>query len=247
MSRAIWMSVAMVSGLSALVSSAQAASVLATKPAPTTKLAPAAMPRDSRSRRVRPLCWLISFIVFLPWMIPARPSQAAPLPSFEPSAALQHLDLVAVRVGHEEELADKLAVGGEFHDLAGAEALGGEARVLGVEVLDQHGEVAVAIAEVIGLGAALVDGEFHLEGAFVVGHVDEGEFLEVEPVGHLEPERALVEINRPRLVENADHAVNGFGHHALRIVAVGLESLPTQAGGRVVRGYYRVWRGGFWP
>src|SRR6056297_2929252 len=110
MSRAIWMSVAMVSGLSALVSSAQAASVLATKPAPTTKLAPAAMPRDSRSRRVRPLCWLMSFIVFLPWMISARPSQAAPLPSLEPPAALQHLDLVCRLLVEEKEIDDKLAV-----------------------------------------------------------------------------------------------------------------------------------------
>jgi hypothetical protein len=36
--------------------------------------------------------------------------------------------------------------------------------MLGVEVLHRDGEVAVAVAELVGLGPTVVDGELELEG-----------------------------------------------------------------------------------
>ena len=76
---------------------------------------------------------------------------------------LEHLDLVAVRVGDEEEAREQRAVAVELDDPARGEAGGLEAGVLGVEIVDDEGDVAVAVAEVVGLGAALVDGELDLE------------------------------------------------------------------------------------
>ena len=38
-----------------------------------------------------------------------------------------------------------------------------DARVLGVKIIDDESEMAVAVAQVVRLGAALVDGELHLE------------------------------------------------------------------------------------
>src|SRR6056297_1943058 len=231
MSRAIWMSVAMVFGCRFAVSIAQAASVLATKPAPTTKVAPAAMPRDRSWRRVRPGlgprlgprlgpvgwpcgwrdCWLFGVMsCLLPRALVRR--------LFEATAALKHFDLVSVRVRHEEEFAHQLPIWGEFDDLAGGEAFGLETGVLGLEILDEHGQMAIAIAKVIRLGAALVHGQLDLERGFVIAEVNQREVAEIEPVGDFEPKGAAVKINRSRLVENADHAVDGFGHEILRIV-----------------------------
>ena len=79
------------------------------------------------------------------------------------AVALEHLDLVAVGILDEEEARQRAAVVAELADRVGGEAGGGEAGVLGVEVADGEGEVAVAVAEGIGRGAALVDGELDLE------------------------------------------------------------------------------------
>ena len=65
---------------------------------------------------------------------------------------LEHLDLVAVGVGDEEEAREQRAVPVELDELARGEARGLEARVLGVEVVDHEGEVAVAVAQRVGLG-----------------------------------------------------------------------------------------------
>src|SRR6056297_2034109 len=137
---------------------------------------------------------------------------------FEATAALKNFDLVSVRVRDEEEFAHQLPIGGKFDDLAGGEAFSFEAGVFGLEILDEDGQMAIAIAKVIRLGAALVDGQFDLEGAFAVAEVNQCKITEIKPVGDFQPEGAAVEINRPRLVENADHAVDGFGHEILRIV-----------------------------
>ena len=48
---------------------------------------------------------------------------------------LQHLDLVAVRVLHEEEARQQLAVAVELDDVARVQTRGLEARVLEIEVM----------------------------------------------------------------------------------------------------------------
>ena len=77
--------------------------------------------------------------------------------------ALQHLDLVAVRVLDEEEPRHQRAVAVELLDVGGFEPLLLEPPVLGVEVGDRERDVAVAVAVLIGLLAALVDRELDLE------------------------------------------------------------------------------------
>src|SRR5690606_35449107 len=100
----------------------------------------------------------------------------------------------------------------ELDELAGGEALGREPGMFGVETGDRDGEMAVAVAEVIGLLPPLVDGQLDLEARFRVREIDQRETVEVEPVRDLEPEGAGVEVDRSRLVENADHRMDCLGH-----------------------------------
>ncbi len=86
--------------------------------------------------------------------------------SAEPAGALQDLDLVAVGVLDEEEPAEGLAVVGHLLDVLGREALAQDARPLGVEIVDDESEMPVARPGLVGLGAALVDGELELEVGF---------------------------------------------------------------------------------
>ena len=53
-----------------------------------------------------------------------RGSSAPPLRSFEPTASLQHLDLITVGIGDEEEAGDELSIRCEFDQLARRETLG---------------------------------------------------------------------------------------------------------------------------
>src|SRR5690606_7941276 len=74
-----------------------------------------------------------------------------------PAVALQHLDLVAVRILHEEEARHQRAVAVELLDVRGFESELLEAPVLGVEVVDRERDVAVAVAVLIGFASPLVD------------------------------------------------------------------------------------------
>ena len=64
---------------------------------------------------------------------------------------LQHLDLVAVGIGDEEEPRQQRAVAVELDDLARRQPGRLEAACSAVEIVDREGEVAVAVAELIGL------------------------------------------------------------------------------------------------
>jgi hypothetical protein len=84
------------------------------------------------------------------------PSLIAPPP-------LKHLDLVAVRVGHEEERRERSAVVVEALHGRRREAQTLEAPALGVQIVHREGEVPVTVAEGVGLGAAVVDRQLKLE------------------------------------------------------------------------------------
>ena len=68
----------------------------------------------------------------------------------ETSSPLDHLDLVAVGVRDEEEPRQRPAVMLEVAQWSRREALALEASMLGVDVIDDDGEMAVAGAERIG-------------------------------------------------------------------------------------------------
>src|SRR3981189_19011 len=72
--------------------------------------------------------------------------------------------------------------------------------------------MAIAIAVVVGLGAAAIDGELNLEVGFRIAQVDQCEVVKHEAISSVETERPSVEIDRAGLVENADHDVDRFRH-----------------------------------
>src|SRR5262245_41007057 len=113
--------------------------------------------------------------------------------SLEAAAPLQNLDLVAVRILDEEKSGEQAAVPVEFDDLARLEPRGLKARVLAVEIIDADGHMAVAVPQLVGGGAALVDRQLDLEGGLLVREVDEREVRKVEPFGDLQAECLVIE------------------------------------------------------
>ena len=86
---------------------------------------------------------------------------------------LKHFDLVAIRVGDEEEAGQQYIAVLEFLLRQGRVAIGHQFGMALVGVVDHHGDMAVAVAMGVGLFAALVPGEFELCIAFVVKRHDQ--------------------------------------------------------------------------
>ena len=59
--------------------------------------------------------------------------------------------------------------------------------MLGIDVVHDEGDVTVAVAEFVGLGPVLVDCQLDLEIGLGIAQVDQGEGLEIETIGDLEP------------------------------------------------------------
>ena len=68
----------------------------------------------------------------------------------------------------------------------GVDAGLGQARMQAVEVVDAERDVAIAVAVRVRLGAALVERQLDLEIGLGVAQIDQGEAVEVEPVGDVE-------------------------------------------------------------
>src|SRR5690606_6352195 len=114
--------------------------------------------------------------------------------------------------GDEEESCEALAFVMQFLDVAGCEPPLDEPGMLGRDVIDDDGEMAVAVSEVVGFGGALVDREFELEIGLRVAEIDEREAVEFEPVGDLEAEGLAVKGDRALLVEHPDHGMDDSCH-----------------------------------
>ena len=71
-----------------------------------------------------------------------------------------------------------------------------EPLVLRVQVIDREGDVAVRVAVLVWLAPAFVDRGLDLEVVLGVAQIYQGEVVEVEAVGDLEPECPLVEVDR---------------------------------------------------
>src|SRR5882724_9521482 len=95
-----------------------------------------------------------------------------------------------------------------------------EPDAFGIDVVDNHGKMAVAVAKRVGLLAIEVDGEFDLEWRGGMTQIDQREVRKFEMIGDFEPEGARVEIQRFRLVENADHRVNRLCH-SVQLLEIG--------------------------
>src|SRR3954471_15968048 len=85
-----------------------------------------------------------------------------------------------------------------------------EPRVFGIDIIDDDGKMAVAVAQRVALLAIEIDGQFDLERRGGMTQIDQREIRKLEMVGDLKPEGARIEVQRFRLVEHADHRVNGL-------------------------------------
>jgi hypothetical protein len=73
------------------------------------------------------------------------------------SAALKHFDLVAVWICHKEKPANQFSGGRKFDQFSWCKTFSLETRVLGIEIIDANGEVAITIAQIVRLGSVFVD------------------------------------------------------------------------------------------
>lgn len=126
--------------------------------------------------------------------------------------SLQHLDLVAIRILHEEELGDHFPAWGEGDDVLGLVAQGLDAFMLGIEVIHAQRDVAVAVAVGIGLRLTLVQGQLDLKIVLVVAQVHQGEIVKIQIAFFLDVERLLVKGLGALHIQNTDHRMNHFSH-----------------------------------
>jgi hypothetical protein len=114
MSRAIWINVAIVSGLSASIVCAHAASEPATNPGPITSAALAATLRDNSCRLV---------IAFRDCVISFLPKSLLLAGSLIATVLLQDFDFVSVWIFYKEEAGQKFVSSLEVHDFTWGETL----------------------------------------------------------------------------------------------------------------------------
>src|SRR6266852_8991493 len=95
--------------------------------------------------------------------------EGKPVPTFpdhalsEAAAFLDHLDLVAVGIGDEEKARKRRAVMLEIAQRPGRQFLSLESGVLGIEIVDDDGEVAISVARNVRLLSPEIHGEFEFE------------------------------------------------------------------------------------
>ena len=85
---------------------------------------------------------------------------------------LQHLDLIAVGIFEEEKACEELTVALEVLKRGWAEAKRHESRVSCGDIIDGEGEVPLAVAMAVKLGAAFVKSKLKLEFVFRRAKID---------------------------------------------------------------------------
>src|SRR5690554_8070863 len=85
--------------------------------------------------------------------------------------------------------------------------------------------MAIAIAQIIGLGASEIDRQFQLEAAGRrIIEIDQRKFGKFDPIDNLQTEGAPIKIERSRLVNDADHRVDELGHKSNSQLEIGRAS-----------------------
>src|SRR5262245_41301568 len=105
-----------------------------------------AVAADFRNRRRSRMCLL---------MLPSQSAVA--------SVPLQNLDLVPIGVRDEEESRHQATIAVELLDRIRPEAGGGQAGMHPIQVVHAERDMPIAVAVLVGLGAALVERELDLE------------------------------------------------------------------------------------
>ena len=88
--------------------------------------------------------------------------------SLEPAPFLQNFDFVSVGVLHKEKPGKGLAVLLHLFERAWAKSFALESGVLGRDVVNDESDMAVAVAQIVGLRAAAVHPQFDLKGSGLV-------------------------------------------------------------------------------
>src|SRR5690606_7292096 len=120
-----------------------------------------------------------------------------------PPAALQNLDLVAIRVFGKEEAGKLHAIVLEIDQLADLEAEFCEAGMFCIDIIDRHGKMTIAIAQIVRFGAPLVDGQLDFKIGFRIAQIDQREGVEIDALCNIEAASLIVEGNGLLFVENA--------------------------------------------
>ena len=107
----------------------------------------------------------------------------------------------------------------EGDDLARIQPGGLKAPMFGVEIVNHKGDMAIAGSQIIGLGAAFVDGKLQLERGLVVDEIKKRELGKIEAVGDPQIERLPIKGQRPRFVEHADHGMYRLRHRAANLLS----------------------------
>ena len=110
--------------------------------------------------------------------------------SREPARFLQNFDFVPVGVLHKEKPGKLLAIPLHLFERAWVKPFALESGVLGRDVVNHESDMAVAVAEIVGLRAASVHGQFDLKGSGFVVEVDKLEIVEGESAGDVQIEGA---------------------------------------------------------
>ena len=130
------------------------------------------------------------------------------------SMPLQHLDLIAVGILNEEELREQLAVAHELLDVPAAHSRADLKRACSASrsstanATCDHKRRHARKARSAPRFQVSSTSKSHL----VVSEIDQGEAVEIEAIGDVQPKRVLVEVDRFIQVQNADHHMNGFRH-----------------------------------
>jgi hypothetical protein len=86
--------------------------------------------------------------------------------------------------------------------------------MLAIQIGDGEGDMAIARAQLVGLGAAVVPGQLDFEVVFGIAQIGEREAVEVIAVGQLHAEGALIEFQGCVQVPHPDHHMDCFRHLA---------------------------------
>src|ERR1700716_2270484 len=112
----------------------------------------------------------------------------------EAATFLNHLDLVAVGIGDEEKARERRAVMLEIAQRPGRQFLSLESSVLGIEIVDDDGKMAISVARNVRLRSPDIHSQFEFERRRHVVQINEREVRKHKAIGNLQVKRTGVEI-----------------------------------------------------
>ena len=104
---------------------------------------------------------------------------------------LQDLDLVTVGIDDKEEFGKQGALAEELLHPRRFQTLRLEPAVLGLEILDGEGDMAIAVAELVGPLTVVVDRQLDFEIGRLISQIDQREAVKRETVRDLKSEARL--------------------------------------------------------